>query len=61
MAADPDPAATRHLDPTPVDRFLAHLRNERRLSPRTLEAYGTDLADFSAWANSQPVETWPAR
>ena len=60
MAADPDPAATRHLDPTPIDRFLAHLRNERRLSPRTLEAYGTDLADFSAWANSQPVETWPA-
>jgi len=27
-------------------RFLAHLRDERRLSPRTIEAYGRDLSAF---------------
>lgn len=29
--------------------FLAHLRDERDLSPRTLRAYEADLRDFLAW------------
>ena len=41
------------LDPVPaggpITAFLAHLRHERRLSPRTAEAYGRDLAAFSGW------------
>ena len=39
--------ASPHLH---VDHFLDHLRVERRLSPRTVEAYATDLADFFAAA-----------
>ena len=30
-----------------VDGFLAHAAVERGLAPRTLEAYGRDLARFS--------------
>ncbi len=29
-----------------VESFLAHLRDERRVSPNTSEAYGRDLSDF---------------
>lgn len=29
-----------------IDAFLVHLRDERRLSPRTVETYGRDLQDF---------------
>jgi integrase/recombinase XerD len=31
-----------------ADRFLLHLRTERRLSPHTLDAYGTDVRRFVA-------------
>lgn len=33
----------------PVNAFLRHLGQERRLSPRTLDAYARDLADFCDW------------
>ncbi len=32
-----------------VHRFLEHLTIERNASPRTVAAYSTDLAQFSAW------------
>jgi integrase/recombinase XerD len=31
-----------------IDDYLAHLRVERGLAPRTIRAYGADLADFAA-------------
>ena len=37
----------------PIDRYLAHLQLERRVSPHTLESYGGDLlklAEFAAGA-----------
>jgi len=33
----------------PIAAFLGHLRHERRLSPRTADGYGCDLAAFAAW------------
>ena len=30
-----------------IDEFVGHLRDERRFSPRTITAYGTDLARFT--------------
>lgn len=32
-----------------IDEFLAHLRVERGASPRTVEAYGSDLADYASF------------
>lgn len=34
---------------TLVDKFLKHLALERRLSPRTIDAYSRDLDDFKRW------------
>lgn len=34
-----------------IDAFLNYIRTERRLSPKTVEAYSTDLALFLAFAN----------
>lgn len=48
-----------------IERFLGHLAVERRLSPRTLQAYRDDLVRFSAflgeaqapgWAQVQPAQ-----
>ena len=57
-AADPPaaPADPQHLV---LQRFLAHLRFERRLSPRTLDAYARDLADFLAWGDDNSLPAWP--
>lgn len=39
-----------------VEGFLAHLALERGLSPRTVEAYGRDLAQFAAWLAAEGLE-----
>jgi integrase/recombinase XerD len=38
-----------------VDAFLAHGAVERGLAPRTIEAYGRDLARFAAWLEERGV------
>ena len=43
MAPRPSP-----LEPY-LDAFIAHLRAERGLSPRTIEAYATDLVGYVEW------------
>jgi integrase/recombinase XerC len=41
--------------PSAVDRYLAHLRNERRLSPHTVEAYRRDAALLQSLAGERPI------
>ncbi|WP_456403621.1 tyrosine recombinase XerC [Thiolapillus sp.] len=41
-----------------VDRFLQHLALERRLSPRTIDAYRRDLTDFLEWHPDQNQLDW---
>jgi integrase/recombinase XerC len=36
-----------------VDKFLAYLRDQRRVSPETLRAYEGDLAQFGAYLSSE--------
>ncbi|MFZ5595178.1 MAG: tyrosine recombinase XerC [Pseudomonadota bacterium] len=43
-----------------IEKFLAHLRDERRLSPLTVENYQRDLNKISAWCGQQGVEDWPS-
>ncbi len=38
-----------------LDRFIEHLRNERRLSPMTCESYRRDLKNFIACCHSQGI------
>ena len=38
--------------------YLDHLRYERRLSPRTLDAYRRDLEDYLAWCRDQGCPPW---
>lgn len=44
----------------PVDRFLAHLRDERRLSPHTVSGYGRDLAALASFAHEAGLRDWDA-
>jgi integrase/recombinase XerD len=39
-----------------IHDFIAHLAVERNLSPRTLESYGRDLRQFSAWVDEQRLQ-----
>ncbi len=41
-----------------VEKFLQHLALERRLSPRTIDAYRRDLADFLKWRPDQGRLDW---
>jgi len=41
------------------DRFLAYLRDERRLSPRTIEAYRRDLTALLDFCAVHGVDCWP--
>ena len=42
--------------PSLLARYLAHLRNERRLSPHTLAAYARDARLLTGLAGDRPVE-----
>ena len=50
-------APTRALT-GPVDGWLDELRRGRRLSDRTLDAYGRDLADYTAFARRHSLASW---
>ena len=41
-----------------VDGWLDELRRGRRLSPRTLDAYGRDLGDYLAFARRHALADW---
>lgn len=43
-----------------LERFLRHLREERRYSPNTLEAYARDLAALHAQLEAEGVDGWDA-
>lgn len=40
------------------EAFLRHLALERRLSPRTVESYGRDLAALAAWCDDESLAEW---
>jgi integrase/recombinase XerD len=42
----------------PIDGWLDELRRGRRLSPRTVDAYGHDLADYLAFARRHALPDW---
>jgi integrase/recombinase XerC len=41
-----------------IDRFLSHLRVERRLSPHTCAAYRRDLENLAAWCCDEGQADW---
>ena len=43
-----------------LDAYCAHLRNERQVSPHTLEAYRRDLNKVLAFCEKQHVSSWQA-
>lgn len=48
---------TGPMDPSGlVDRFLAHLREERNASPQTVRAYASDLARYLEWAERSDTD-----
>ena len=42
-----------------IDRFLAHLSTERRMSPHTVSAYRRDLATLLDFCGKRKLESWP--
>ena len=42
-----------------AERWFAHLRTERRLSPHTSVNYARDLAAFTVFCDGQGVTAWP--
>ncbi len=54
---DTGPAAPRPLQVEPlVERYLEHVRVEKRLAARTVELYALDLRKLSAYAHASAVE-----
>jgi integrase/recombinase XerC len=53
-ASSPPCVSTR--SPSAVERYLAHLRNERRLSPHTVEAYRRDAALLQSLTGERSIE-----
>jgi integrase/recombinase XerC len=43
-----------------VERFLASLSHERRLSPHTMDGYGRDLASLLKYCEAQGLSAWSA-
>ena len=43
-----------------LDAYCAHLRNERQVSPHTLEAYRRDLNKVLAFCEKQQISSWKA-
>jgi integrase/recombinase XerC len=41
-----------------MDRFLEHLRHERRLSPHTVSNYQRDLQRITTWCLQQGITAW---
>jgi len=41
-----------------LERFEAHMRNERRLSAHTLNSYRRDLNSVVAWCDAQGIPDW---
>lgn len=41
-----------------LERYLAHLKHERQLSPRTIDAYRRDTADLVTWLAFRGVTAW---
>ncbi len=41
-----------------IDGWLDELRRGRRLSPRTVDAYGRDLSDYTAFATRHKLKGW---
>ena len=41
-----------------IEEFVAHLRDERRLSPHTLSSYSRDLMRIAQWCGEQQIATW---
>lgn len=42
----------------PISHFLDYLRFEKRLSPRTIEAYARDLKSYTAWCEKHQLLPW---
>ncbi|MEK7824769.1 MAG: tyrosine recombinase [Candidatus Eisenbacteria bacterium] len=42
----------------PIEAFLDELRTGRRLSPRTVDAYARDLADYLGFAGRYALRSW---
>jgi len=53
-------SAAADLDSGRLQEFLAHLRDERRLSPRTLQGYGRDLETCQGFLTSRQLDSWSA-
>ncbi|GAA6132971.1 tyrosine recombinase XerC [Halopseudomonas sabulinigri] len=60
MKHPPDPAgaATAPATDSDIDAFLRHLRTERQLSPRTLEAYAHDLHQVLLFRQQRQLSDW---
>lgn len=41
-----------------IERYLGHLRTERRLSPLTESGYRRDLGALTAWCNAERIGNW---